>query len=346
MIQKYHTYILGAGASFHAGLPVLSDFFHKAETLCEGNKSGQPPCNGFKNAVDSVRNFRMDNKNNCDPQNIEDVYRLALEVNNVKILEYLERIILGLLDLHGCLVNYDGKQYKPNRIYDSFIEKIYPSGDGVWAARKHIDDTVIITFNWDCLIDYAMFYNLLEPYYAIGQFNGPNTPKLLKMHGSINWGFCRACNSPIQAIAPNDFIGMRYIRKPVEFDLRIVTEGLGRRKCTCGQTLSPKIVPPTHKKNLPSDIVQIWQMAQDVLSKAYKITIIGYSFPVTDTDFVSLFNKAMENNIDLMTVDIINPSNQDKEFQNNYKDVFRKKFTKVQFSQTTTFSNYVNCMSR
>lgn len=341
MIQKYHAYILGAGASFHAGLPVLSDFFHKAEVLCDGNMGSQPPCNGYKNAVDSVRTFRMNNKNKCDPQNIEDVYRLALEVNDVKTLNDLEQIILGLLDLHGCLVNYDGKKYKPDRIYDSFIEKIYPAGDGIWANRKHIDDTVIITFNWDCLIDYAFFYNRQTPYYGMGQFTGPSTPKLLKMHGSINWGFCRACNSSAQAIPLNNFVGMRDIRKPFEFDLRIVTEGLGRRKCTCGRALSPKIVPPTHKKNLPNDIIQIWQMAQDMLSHAHKITIIGYSFPITDTDFVDLFNKALNNNIDLMSVDVINPRNSDVGFKDNYGKVFGKRFAKVNFSAITSFMDYV-----
>ncbi len=345
MIQKYHVYILGAGASYHAGLPILSDFFDKAETLCEGNKARQPACSGYQTAIKLVRQFRLDNKKSCQPQNIEDVYRLALEFNDTEVLEALEKVVLGVLDLNGCLVNYDGKKYRPDSVYESFVEKLFPYEDGVWARRKNVDNTVIITFNWDCLIDYAMFYHTMGPYYGVGQYSKTNTPKLLKMHGSINWGVCRACASAIKITPPNDFVGTRFIEEPVEFDLRVVTEGLGRQKCNCGKNLSPKIIPPAYRKDLSGDITHIWDAAGEFLEKAHKITLIGYSFPKTDTDFLGLVQKALDNTIDLMKIEVVNPSCANIDFQNNYKDIFCKHPSKMTFCEQR-FEDYIYQIKR
>lgn len=345
MIQKYHVYILGAGASSHAGLPVLSDFFHKAEALCEGNKARQPACNGYQAAIELIRRYRADNRKNCQPQNIEDVYRLALESNNAEVLNALEKVILGVLDLHGCLVNYDGKEYKPNGVYKSFVEKLFPHGDSPRTRRENIDNTVIITFNWDCLLDYALFYHNIEPYYGVSQYSKTNTPKLFKMHGSLNWGICRACGSNIQPIPPQDFVGLRCVREPVEFDLRIVTEGWSKKKCRCGRALSPKIVPPTHTKELNKEMRAIWQKAGEVLESAFKITIIGYSFPKTDLDFLKLIDKALEKNIDLRCIENVDPENTKTSFQKNYKNRFNKHQDKMEFlTALPKFENYVSAL--
>lgn len=233
-------YILGAGASKHAGLPLLSNFFQHAYSLREKNQCDQYPPNGYVQALNEVDEFRKKlkaEKPGVNVHNIEHVYAEALKIQNTHLVHALDQVILGVLDLGGCTVNYQGQQYKPDSTYTLFIKNVLTD-----------PQTTFITFNWDCLLDYALFFNNHAVNYCLNSTQAHGAIKLIKIHGSINFGQCKDCGHSPHIIRPNGKISFRpgiERDKNKRFDLRLVTEILPNEKCSkCSSgRLSPIIVP-------------------------------------------------------------------------------------------------------
>jgi len=157
------------------------------------------------------------------------------------------------------------------------------------------DDT-IITFNWDLLVD-----NLISsqegysPNYAFEfaktykaeewQNDKPETkhPKLLKLHGSLNWMYCKKCKKSYNYV----------LKGKVTTDTILNPEAQWLKCPGCNSQLEPIIIPPTMNKNYEkwNIIKQIWERAHEALVVADEVTIIGYSLPVTDFRTKWLFMK-------------------------------------------------------
>lgn len=72
----------------------------------------------------------------------------------------------------------------------------------------------------------------------------------------------------------------------------------------------PIIIPPVKNKSYDfyGDLFQsLWKKAEDVLSKAETIYVLGYSFPATDTPSSDLFKSAFSRRRDIPNVVIVNP---------------------------------------
>jgi len=70
-------FILGAGASRHAGLPLLSDFFQHADSVRVKNQHGQYAPNDYPDALDRVHSFRRflrKEKPQVDIHNVSQVW--------------------------------------------------------------------------------------------------------------------------------------------------------------------------------------------------------------------------------------------------------------------------------
>jgi hypothetical protein len=72
------------------------------------------------------------------------------------------------------------------------------------------------------------------------------------------------------------------------------------------------IVPPSAYKfgsnDIPADLIEIWAHMNTALSTAGEILCIGYSFPLTDVEFSSLFRLALlQNSRSGLEVKIVNP---------------------------------------
>jgi len=116
-----------------------------------------------------------------------------------------------------------------------------------------------------------------------------NAVKLLKLHGSLNWGKCPSC-SKVTAVPFSQGSVMAYARKlggsgsitlPAAQELVNATcdiEG-------CGTHLSgePIIVPPTwNKTEGHAQLANVWKQAATELGEAENIFCIGYSLPESD----------------------------------------------------------------
>lgn len=109
---------------------------------------------------------------------------------------------------------------------------------------------VIATFNWDPLLDQAYQRNL----------DMEELPTTLHLHGGVLVGVC----------------------------LEHRFEAFIWQRCrVCGKPLIPsKLLFPVKEKKYTDDpfIAAQWEQLQDFISRGYRITIFGYSAPVTDAE--------------------------------------------------------------
>lgn len=168
----------------------------------------------------------------------------------------------------------------------------------------------VISLNYDLTADTAMMF-LSEQGGAEGSF--PNYScdirsdfykndlrrygTLLKLHGSLNWLYCKACHRLE--------IGFSEARKYLKITSRVIgipgTGGLedtymrqGSPCQTCGSELRPLLVPPTQLKNYRNPhLSQVWYEAERMLRDCNRAIFIGYSLPDDDLEVVYLFKRSL-----------------------------------------------------
>jgi len=100
----------------------------------------------------------------------------------------------------------------------------------------------------------------------------------------------------------------------------------------------PLIIPPvkTKRYNFFGDLFSsIWKQAEESLTQAKHIIVIGYSFPVTDTHSTDLFVQAFMKRTDVPKITIIDPApemvaskfSQDFGIPTSHINVFKEYFT-------------------
>lgn len=142
----------------------------------------------------------------------------------------------------------------------------------------------ILTFNYDMVMEEALVAELGGLNYFLSASMCPplflkkKGIPLLKLHGSLNWTVCQSCGS-------------------FEIRDRPVAHHYVRRRCqACEQGLKePYIVPPSpDKERYFGPRNQLWRKARELLSRADKIVIIGYSLPYLDIAARGLLRDAID----------------------------------------------------
>ena len=197
---------------------------------------------------------------------------------------------------------------KHKKVREKLIQIIYLTLDKVLRSdpcpyhQKLINqlghNDTIITFNWDLLVDNAISSESASPpdYATIfdktftgewGSYNpGADHPKLLKLHGSLNWMYCKKCKKSYAYV----------LQGKVTTDTILNPDAKWLKCPDCrNHQLEPIIIPPTINKPYEEwEIVkQIWKEAKNCLITADEITIIGYSLPLTDFRAKWLFMEAV-----------------------------------------------------
>lgn len=181
------------------------------------------------------------------------------------------------------------------------------------------DDDVVISFNYDLLIDnalistgrwqpisgYGIKCNLLSSEMPLNNYITANI-SLLKLHGSLNWLYCSKCQQLFTAVE-KDTLGYRLVYNHAE---KVYCNHLG-----CQHLLQPIIILPTMMKDYNNTMPftpDLWRQAQKALAMAKHIVIIGYSFPAADYRTKWLFRKAMQGNTSQRKVTLVNHATGDK----------------------------------
>jgi NAD-dependent SIR2 family protein deacetylase len=290
-------FIFGAGASAESGVPLMSDFLDKAQSLMrEPLYSDSLKC--FSDVFSTISNMQViQSKAQFDLQNIESVFACvefanllninfqnSLDINAIR--ESVITLIYRTIELTSNFIPYENK-HRVSGAYDRFASILKQ-----YAFGKDKASVALLTFNYDICLDYAIHSNGYYPDYGfknISYFKSNSVP-LLKLHGSINWGICKKCGiKPIFI----DKLSKKTFSQP-EFMVQISPSiDIISSKCDICNTdydKSPFIVPPTwNKTQYHTSISEIWSEAARHLNEAENIIIIGYSLPPTDYFFHYLY---------------------------------------------------------
>ena len=204
----------------------------------------------------------------------EDVQQLPDEMKRM-IQQTLEMTILFPIRDHSFI---------PPKPYDSFqhlIQKLVPQ-----YGHDPRGDVSIITFNYDLCLDLA----LPRIDYCLDNSTGGDV-KLLKLHGSLNWGYCEGCGK-IVAWDLDRFLGRRLLldAETTSAPLRVASRMGEFKHCGSTHVQGPFIVPPTWNKMQHHGMLgMVWRTAASELANAEDIFVCGYSLPDTDQFFRYLY---------------------------------------------------------
>ncbi len=162
-----------------------------------------------------------------------------------------------------------------------------------------LSQTTFVTTNYDTLLDDAIeqeaivaergtgslvdygFGDLVHR--ESGEFTEERAFRCYKIHGSLNWLYCAAC----------DVLNITYASDGVT---RLVDEPHAARCITCETLRTPVIVPPSYYKDMSNVyLAVVWNKAYQALRQADQIIFCGYSFPDADMHIKYLLKRAQLN---------------------------------------------------
>src|SRR5258706_973652 len=184
-------FILGAGASAAAGVPMMAEFLDRADRLFRGQNDDA--AQDVFRAITELQGVYA--KSYLDLDNIEAVFG-AIEMAQL-IGKLANRTPDSIAELRSNLVNMIVRTVEATTFFpvtDGQVQPAKPYG----AFAKMVSELVkpgrtavaFLTFNYDVALDQALFWtNLQTDYCLTGAVQSGHLP-LLKLHGSINWGLC------------------------------------------------------------------------------------------------------------------------------------------------------------
>ncbi|BEQ13739.1 hypothetical protein [Desulfoferula mesophila] len=313
-------FILGAGASADAGVPVMRDFLDRARDFYSSGQLLRNERRYFEDVFKAIHELKGASFNsNLDLNNIEAVYsafdmgkllgQLGSNTHNkIESLNISIQKLIGItIDLSTTLTLNPKGKINVKGPYHSFVKNI---------KQKYKDQNSlvpsIITFNYDVALDYSLHCEYQSFSCCLDEKPEPGIIPLLKLHGSVNWGLGEHTNIikswNMRELLQSGLVGAPdNLRPEVPF---IVARHLQNANKNPSLGMSgPVLVPPTWSKNEHhAKIGRIWQMAAKELSEAEAIYVIGYSLPETDMFFRFLFALATHSESSIRRFWVFDPS--------------------------------------
>lgn len=329
--RNHNVYILGAGFSRGAHLPLVWDFMNymrdSIDWLLERGRTEEV------HAIDEVFDLRLKSagaayRSEINLENIEDFFSLVSARESDAPLSKITKAIAATIDFalgsreesrqniliqRGTLdparswITHDNSTDYPHHtmfevpLYDLYVGLL----SGLFCATADARNTVI-TFNYDTLVEKSLESLSVPFHYAIpdgmaetsGTFPtelySPDGMPVLKLHGSVNWGMRQGRDS---VSLYQDYAALREAGDDV------------------------LIIPPTWRKSFAGVITKVWEKALVAIEEATRIIIIGFSIPSTDVHFKYLLAAGLKDNVSLRKLFFVNPCEQQIEQDNLFKVV-------------------------
>lgn len=325
-------FIFGAGASFEAGAPLMNDFIEKSEKLYRRSKTElkENEITDFNHIFESIDILSsLYSKTHLDITNVETLFCLIEMANSIELTDNnrLEEIV----DIRDSLVNVIIKTIEKNMYFDNTNNKIHVAApydrlllelNNLTKNNEIEHEFGFISFNYDIGIESAILNSSLydDILYQLMLDKPKRTADVLKLHGSINWGYCDSCEKLhvydcIKIFGSNAMFSGTYNME--------VSKYFEDQKCEeCGGRLKKYIIPPTWNKIIENEIIYgIWGKAVSLLNQSTNIFVIGYSMPETDLFFKYLITLGLFENNSLRKFVVINP---DDIVNSKYKNILSR----------------------
>jgi hypothetical protein len=348
MNQKVHpnhnVYILGAGFSVDAGLPLISNFLNRMrdsfDWLIEQDWQEEIK------AVERVFNFRLQAagaayRTMIDVENIEDLFSLASATENdpatnIITVEDISTAIAATLEFAQARAAHKPtcQMLVPNKpVTDypqgwtdikgsSIPEKVevtvplYHAYAGILSG-SHCrpapeQRNTVITLNYDTLLEDALHDQNIKFSYGV------STNKHKKVF------FDASAKCVTDTSEKPDALPVLKLHGSVNWGgVRDDGERLdvfGNYADVRRAESYPVLIPPTWRKVFGGALTQVWGQARQAISQATRIIVIGFSIPPTDTHFKYLLAAGLRENISLKQVYFINP---DEHLKDHVFKIFR-----------------------
>jgi len=301
-------FIVGAGFSANAGLPLQSEFTEL-----------------FLGARDYKRRKRLKLMEPLD-RFVEDTFGFDPE-QKLELYPALEDLFT-MLDLSANTGHHLGLKYPPktlrslrrmllsriiSMLYSAYLENVTNRG----PERAHLIKFVrsisekkhqFVSLNWDVVLE-GCLYELKSPlsaFYSPQIFpvrleaskvlrapRGQRRLLIAKMHGSINWLYCDCCRRtfsvPIDQVT---WLASQVLKGEEERKL-YGDAALPRLMCPdCRVDLGVRLATFSYQKALRTHMFESsWMEAEKALRSARKWVFIGYSLPGADFEFKYLLKR-------------------------------------------------------
>lgn len=298
-----HAYLLGAGTSISAGIPLTKQFLPK---LMEEER--------FDKRLKGLRAFIKDFFAESLKLKIYPKFEQVLSLLDIAISEdhylsttyhhkYLRQLRSDLDYLTWKMLEQSSTQNNFN-VFNSFIEKTPAS-------------TLFLSLNYDTLIDHSILrkyqninygINFSKIYSSLDLSYNELCPSLIKLHGSINWLFCPNCQTFYC------YLGNQEIKKIFSNSPEV---------CHYDQSyLKGILISPTWQKNYNlAPISLMWIKASKLLRDVKKITFVGYSLSDIDMKVIYLLKRSIFNNRHNPVIEVVDPDSSEKVFD-RYRRIF------------------------
>lgn len=278
-------YIFGAGASAAEGAPATGDFF--AQTW-------QRLAPDFDDRIRNVWRF------------LSEVY--GVPVDGPAAFDFIPSVdqIFSLVDWSLHTDQALGSRYDPPRLYqvrrdlehlmcatlDAALEQRERRSTGPHGrfvrrllTEKGEQGFALLSLNYDTLLDDALVDAGASPDYGFADLDlrgrrAWRGPLLAKLHGSLNWALCKACDHLQVADAK-----IAHLLPHVE--------GLSCSRCG-NDRLHGTTVSPTWLKNYDwPQLRHVWDLALECIREAERLVFVGYSMPQADVAVHHLIRRAL-----------------------------------------------------
>jgi hypothetical protein len=314
-MARTHVYIVGAGFSKYAGLPLQAGF---TEALLEPRADEAYPMRPLIKHLGRFVHDAFDHNERAKARfwpNLEDVFtnidmaantghHLGSEHSPSK-LRTTRRVLLArmMCMLHERFTTAAKVETKDWLSLNAFFKGL------------DIGHSAFISINWDTVIERRLFElrKVVNFNYKCGAIPAKFKPKgkiitrlelsddaeevpLIKIHGSVNWLYCDNCRrlywfSADDAIA----VALQLVTRKEGKKLKLAQlEDCERWRCpVCPKVpLTTRIATFSYLKALDFPMFEMsWLSAEHILRRAEKWVFIGYSLPAADYEFKHLLKR-------------------------------------------------------
>jgi len=341
-----NVYILGAGFSADAGLPLIKDFMNRMRDAAawlekQGGRQAEVA------AIESVLEFRLKAaaaayRVPLDVENIEELFSLASASGSAELSDQVTLAIAATLDFcdstgramdqnRVSVTKVDGAELDrpPPLNWKSIQHQEYPSGKpGVTVYEcpayefflglmcGYLNDVgpnrrdTIISLNYDMVVEDALSALRLPFCYGGDEM--------------IDWQASRpAANLDCRPIPVLKLHGSLNIAQRSPAGAKPELRAYNSHRDLRREGLVPMLVAPTWQKSLSGYLSAVWREAVSSLRTATRVVIMGYSVPQTDQHFRYLLGAGLQENISLRRVLSVN-EDASEEFKGRLTALFRK----------------------